>query len=142
MVEIIDDVAAFERLRPEWTRLLQASAADSLFLTWEWLFTWWKHLAGDRRLFILTVRSGDELIAIAPFARSAPRVASILPLPSLEFLGTGTVGSDYLDIIVRRGSEQEALGTARSISRVRGDRARARATQCAAFAAPQRWRAC
>jgi CelD/BcsL family acetyltransferase involved in cellulose biosynthesis len=109
MVEIIDDVAAFERLRPEWTRLLRASSADSLFLTWEWLYTWWQHLAGNRRLFILTVRSDNELIAIAPLSRSAPRVASILPLPSVEFLGTGTVGSDYLDIIVRRGSEQEAL---------------------------------
>ena len=47
MVEIIDDVAAFERLRPEWTRLLQASAADSLFLTWEWLFTWWQAPGGQ-----------------------------------------------------------------------------------------------
>jgi hypothetical protein len=50
------------------------------------------------------------LIAIAPLARTAPRLASILPVPSVQFLGTGTVGSDYLDIIVRRGSEDEALG--------------------------------
>ena len=109
LIELVDTRDGFERLRPEWTRLLQASAADSLFLTWEWLSTWWDHLAGDRRLFILTVRSGHELVAIAPFVRSAPRVASLLPVPTLEFLGTGTVGSDYLDIIVRRGFETVAL---------------------------------
>lgn len=109
MIDRVDTRDGFERLRPEWTRLLHASAADGLFLTWEWLFTWWQHLAGDRRLFILTVRSGGELIAIAPFAQAAPRVASLLPLPSLQFLGTGTVGSDYLDIIVRRGCEKQAI---------------------------------
>jgi CelD/BcsL family acetyltransferase involved in cellulose biosynthesis len=110
MVELIDDRDAFERLRPEWTELLASSAANCLFLTWEWLFTWWQHLSGDRRLCVITVRSGGKLIAIAPFGRSTRRVANLLPLQSLEFLGSGTVGSDYLDIIVRRGSEAEALG--------------------------------
>jgi CelD/BcsL family acetyltransferase involved in cellulose biosynthesis len=109
MVELIDDRDAFEQLRPEWTDLLESSPADCLFLTWEWLFTWWTHQAGARRLFVVTVRSAGKLIAVAPFAQSARRVASVLPFPSLEFLGTGTVGSDYLDIIVRRGCEKEAL---------------------------------
>ena len=114
MIELIDDLAAFEHLRADWTDLLETSDADGLFLTWEWLFTWWKHLAGDARLFILTVRSGGKLLAIAPFAWTPARVASLLPLPSLEFLGTGTVGSDYLDIIIRRGAEQEALDALRT----------------------------
>src|SRR4029077_7042572 len=67
------------------------------------------HQSGGRRLFILVVHSGGAPIAIAPFTLSSRRLASLLPFPSLEFLGTGTVGSDYLDIIVRRGAEQEAL---------------------------------
>ena len=29
MVEVIDDVGAFQRMREDWTRLLQASAVDS-----------------------------------------------------------------------------------------------------------------
>jgi CelD/BcsL family acetyltransferase involved in cellulose biosynthesis len=114
VIELVDDVAGFERLSGEWTALLEASAADCLFLTWEWAYTWWKHLAGSRRLSILSVRSGGELIAIAPFTWCAPRVASLLPLPSLEFLGTGTVGSDYLDIIVRDGRERDALDELRA----------------------------
>ena len=90
----------------EWDELLQASASNCIFLTWEWLYTWWKHLAGDKALYIITARSGRELVAIAPFALR--RQAGPLPVRSLEFLGAGSVGSDYLDVIVRRGKEREA----------------------------------
>ncbi len=104
-VETIEDTAAFEGLREAWTELLSASAADRLFLTWEWLFTWWKHLAAGRRLSILAVRSGGDLVGLAPLALAPPTVAHLWSLPPLEFLGTGSVGSDYLDVIIRRGHD-------------------------------------
>ena len=109
MLARIDDAADFAGLRGEWDELLQASESDCFFLTWEWLSTWWKHLADDRELCILTVRDGDELVAIAPFASRMRRCAGIVPVRSLEFLGTGSVGSDYLDVIVRGGREREAI---------------------------------
>jgi CelD/BcsL family acetyltransferase involved in cellulose biosynthesis len=105
-VETIADLAAFARLRDEWSELLEASRSDNFFLTWEWLHTWWTHLSGARRLAILTVRRGTQLVAIAPFASSG---ASLLGAPRLEFLGTGRVGSDYLDVIVRAGAEQDVI---------------------------------
>lgn len=108
-VEKIEDPTQFEGLRKEWNDLLESSASDCLFLTWEWLYTWWKHLSEDRRLFILAVRSGEKLAAIAPLALRPARLTHGLPFCSLEFLGTGNVGSDYLDLIVRRGTEQAAL---------------------------------
>ncbi|MBI4638168.1 MAG: GNAT family N-acetyltransferase [Candidatus Rokubacteria bacterium] len=107
-VERIEDAAAFEKLRGEWTALLSTCTSDCLFLTWEWLFTWWKHLAEDRRLSILVVRSRGELIAIAPLAWRPRRLSHLLSVRSLEFLGTGSVGSDYLDLITRRGLAVEA----------------------------------
>jgi CelD/BcsL family acetyltransferase involved in cellulose biosynthesis len=109
MIRKIDDIRRFEELKGEWSRLLEASASNCLFLTWEWLYTWWKHLAGNRKLSILTVHSGGELTAIAPLALRPPRYDRFfLPLPSLEFLGRGTVGSDYLDLIIRHGHEEES----------------------------------
>jgi len=107
-VERIADVPGFEALRDEWRELLQASDADCLFLTWEWLSTWWKHLAGDRRLVIFALRHGGRLVALAPFCLRPPSLSHRRPLPVLEFLGSGCVGSDYLDLIVRRGYESEA----------------------------------
>ena len=108
MIEIISDKSDFEKLEDDWNDLLQASDSDCIFLTWEWLYTWWKHLSEDRKLHILTVRSGRKLSAIAPLALNPSRL-TLSPFLSWEFLGTGTVGSDYLDFIIRRGKEQETL---------------------------------
>ena len=103
--DVIDSLWGFTALRPEWNSLLRASASASPFLTWEWLHTWWQYLSGSSQLRILAVRAGTELIAVAPF-RFTTRTAH---LASLDMLGTGEAGSDYLDVIIRRGWEPEAL---------------------------------
>ena len=108
-VEKIESPEAFERLAGEWTELISTSPSDRLFLTWEWLFTWWKHLSGARRLSILTVRSHGELIALAPLALRPRRLEKFLSVGALEFLGTGSVGSDYLDLIIRPGHTTPAI---------------------------------
>jgi len=108
-VECIEDTDTLTLLRPEWDALLKASGADCLFLTWEWMATWWKHLAQGRRLNVLVVRRGDELLAIAPLALRPPQLGRLLPFRTLEFLGMGTVGSDYLDIITRPDEEERTL---------------------------------
>jgi CelD/BcsL family acetyltransferase involved in cellulose biosynthesis len=108
-LETIGDVHAFERLAPEWSALLADCEADGLFLTWEWMFTWWKHLAGDCKLQITTLRKDGRLIAIAPLALRPASVQQLPPVAALQFLGSGVAGSDYLDLIVRRGHEAEAV---------------------------------
>lgn len=110
-VEVIDREDGFLALREEWDDLLQASAADGVFLTWEWLHTWWRCLSAGRTLSLLTVRSGEHLLAIAPFARRAPTLSPFRPLSTVELLGSDDVGSDYLDVIARRGTE-EAVASA------------------------------
>jgi CelD/BcsL family acetyltransferase involved in cellulose biosynthesis len=102
---VVDSLSAFTALRGEWNALLDASGSASPFLTWEWLHTWWRHMRGSSRLRIAAVRADGELIAVAPF-----RVArGPAHLRCLDMLGTGIVGSDYLDVIVRPGWEPDAL---------------------------------
>jgi CelD/BcsL family acetyltransferase involved in cellulose biosynthesis len=108
-VEYVEDSAAFASLRPEWNALLRDSAANRVFLTWEWLYTWWRHLRGTRRLKVLTVRRAGELVGILPVAALRPALGGLWPLPRFQSLGTGSVGSDYLDIIARRGYEEPVL---------------------------------
>jgi CelD/BcsL family acetyltransferase involved in cellulose biosynthesis len=105
-VEIIDRLPAFEALRPQWNELLRASAADGPFLTWEWMYAWWAHLRGRSRLKLLVARAGEQLVAIAPLRVTRGRLSLF---STVEFLGTGCAGSDYLDLIVRRGFEAEAV---------------------------------
>ena len=68
MIESITNHDGFERLGDEWRDLQRRSASRSFFLTWEWLFTWWKHLSAARRLMVLVVRRHGRITAIAPFA--------------------------------------------------------------------------
>lgn len=104
---IICDPAAFTALREEWTELLKDSPSDGFFLSWEWLHSWWTHLAEQRSLFLIVVRAGPQLVAIAPFAMRPGAPWLNPPVRCLEMLGSGIAGSDYLDVIVRRGWEAE-----------------------------------
>ena len=108
-MEIVHGTEDLMAMREEWSDLLAESASDCLFLTWEWLTTWWRHLAGDRKLFVLAVRQRGRLLAIAPLVVRPAGISSVLPFPALEFMGTGSIGSDYLDVIIRRGQEASAL---------------------------------
>jgi len=105
-VQTLVDSNEFAGLRDEWSSLLAESSSDSLFVTWEWLHTWWNHLRGDAKLALMTVRRGGELVAIAPFASHG---ANLFGSETLSFLGEGRVGSDYLDVLVRHGAEDQAL---------------------------------
>ena len=106
-VEVVTDERELHSLRSEWTELLAASEENSFFLTWEWLRTWWKHLGGSRRLAIRTMREGDRLVGLAPLC--ALRSSQPWRSGPLQFLGTGTVGSDYLDVVTRNGHREEAI---------------------------------
>src|SRR4051794_3477764 len=107
-LELLSDEADFLRLRTAWNALLESSRTPNLFLTWEWVSAWRRHLGGRERLHVLLVRAGDDLVAIAPFVLMPRRIAACQWLPSLRLMGSGDVGADYLDLIVRRGFEAEA----------------------------------
>jgi CelD/BcsL family acetyltransferase involved in cellulose biosynthesis len=109
VVDVIEDTEKFALLQYEWSELLDSSGANQLFLSWHWLYTWWRHLSEGRRLHLITVRRRGKLLAIAPLVIRPPKPQRLLPFRALEFLGTGAVGSDYLDLIIRRGEEQESI---------------------------------
>lgn len=145
-IERIEDAERFALLREEWNGLLRESDADCLFLTWEWLHTWWRHLGGRRRLFLLAVRHGEELVAIAPLAIAPPELGRLFPFRSLQLLGTGAVGSDYLDLVIRRGWEDEAvpvladyLRAERAMLELRQLRREAQAWRLVASLEPRGW---
>lgn len=84
----------FEALRPEWNSLLGRSAANLIFLTWEWQSTWWHaYEAGD--LWVLAVHSDDDrLVGIAPwFIQVKPDGERVV-----RTIGCVDV-TDYMDII-------------------------------------------
>ncbi|MBI3537348.1 MAG: GNAT family N-acetyltransferase [Chloroflexi bacterium] len=89
------DARAFEILEPEWNPLLERSASDTIFLTWEWQTTWWQNLGEGELCLIIFRDDADALVGIAPLFRKEN---------ALALVGCVEV-SDYLDLIIARGHE-------------------------------------
>ena len=66
LVTSIKDPSQLPHLAEEWAELLNDSDADCLFLTREWLETWWRHFSTERTLAITTVRRHSRLLGLAP----------------------------------------------------------------------------
>ena len=105
LVTMIEDPGRLSLLAEEWAELLSDSDADCLFLTREWLETWWWHFSTGRTLALVTVRRDSRLLGLVPLFNERKRFGGFMPYRSLKFLGTGLVGSDYLDVVIRRGHE-------------------------------------
>ncbi|HEY4707365.1 MAG TPA: GNAT family N-acetyltransferase [Thermodesulfobacteriota bacterium] len=83
-------------LAPEWDALFEACPEAAPFQSPQWLIPWSAHL-GAGEPYVLALRSGGALSAIAAF---------MLTGPELVFMGTGV--SDYLDMLARPGLERAA----------------------------------
>jgi CelD/BcsL family acetyltransferase involved in cellulose biosynthesis len=93
-----------------WNELLKNSSADTIFLTWEWVSAWWKnHKTATRELFILFIKDGGKLIGIAPFYRTAVKFLSVLTVKRLDYIGFGSLESEYLDFIIEKGKEKMGI---------------------------------
>jgi CelD/BcsL family acetyltransferase involved in cellulose biosynthesis len=92
----------FWALRPEWNELLHRSCCDTVFLTWEWQSTWWKHL-GEGDPVLLGFRADDDgrLVGIAPLFSIQDQEGKT----TIHVVGCRDV-SDYLDLIIERGQEE------------------------------------
>ncbi|MCF4138394.1 GNAT family N-acetyltransferase [Streptomyces sp. Tue 6430] len=96
LTEVVTEVVTVERdfaaLAPAWARLYRRCATATPFQSHPWLHSWWLSYGGHGRLRLLVVRSGDDLLAVAPL------MAVRRPLPALVPLG-GAI-SDYGDVLV------------------------------------------
>lgn len=95
----------FQDLKETWNTLLKNNLlGDNVFLTWEWLSTWWKHFKEGRKLLILLVEDKDEILAIAPLMLSKYKLPIFGTIKKVEFLGVRH--SDYNNfIVVKKAAE-------------------------------------
>jgi len=108
-VAVVRDAAGLAALAPEWDDLLARSASDTVFLTWDWLWTWWEVYGADLEPCVATVREDGRLVAAAPLKIEERRRYG-LTFRQLEFIGTGrAVCPDFLDLVVEAGRERELV---------------------------------
>jgi CelD/BcsL family acetyltransferase involved in cellulose biosynthesis len=113
-VEKISTREGLQQIEPVWNELLNESVANSITLTWEWMTTWWEVFSEGRELFVLVVRDREQVIAIAPLLKRTVQHYGVLSYQRLEFLASGEeeadeICSEYLDFIIKRGREREAI---------------------------------
>jgi len=111
-IETITQTEQFKNLKDQWNSLLNESPANSVYLTWEWLFTWWEVYGDSKRtLNIISLKDDNgRLIAIAPLIVTVKQFGPLLKRRVLEFLGSGEhekdeVCSNYLDFIVANDAD-------------------------------------
>jgi len=112
---VIDDLASFERLRNDWVALLPHADSATVFMQWEWHFTWWTVFAGQRdSLYIMTWRHQGRLVGVLPLYRHS----GLLPASCcLRFIGTGEshideVVTEYGDLLADRSLEADLVASA------------------------------
>lgn len=110
-VDILTRSEQFHRLSDEWNTLLQGSSANNIFLTWEWVSTWWKYFHDSSSLWIVTVRhpQSKQLLGLAPLVIKRQRNFAGILGHQLIFLGNGAAAPDHLDFIILRGHEHQIV---------------------------------
>ena len=91
--------ALFSDLSDEWQDLLVHSDANQIFLTYEWLSTWWS-VYHPGQIWTLVVRAdGGRCQGIAPwFLSELDGERVVRPIGCVDV-------TDYVDVIARRGAE-------------------------------------
>lgn len=97
-IEEINDVEQFRSMRESWDTLLKESPDNNIFLTWEWLFTWWQHYGRDKKLKILLIKQSGELVGIAPLMQSKRR-KWFFTIDAIENICS--VSCDYSGVILK-----------------------------------------
>jgi CelD/BcsL family acetyltransferase involved in cellulose biosynthesis len=117
-VQAVTTYSEFVAMREDWERLMERAPAANIFLTHDWVATWWRHYGNGSRLNILAVYRGKELVGLAPLMIQQRRLVGFPVLRRVAFIGTGV--SDRLDILLAPGHERATL--AAMVSRLQHQR--------------------
>jgi CelD/BcsL family acetyltransferase involved in cellulose biosynthesis len=100
---VLEDPRDFAALEEEWEDLYHDSKHATPFQSWAWLYSWWDSYGEDYELRLVTLRNEKGLlVGLIPLMLERRR-----GFGRLLFIGTGP--TDYLDMLIREGWEDEVL---------------------------------
>ena len=74
-VKIVNDTTRLESLSDVWNNLLSRGKDESsVFLTYEWVTTWWKHFGDGKKLNVLLMEKGPDVVGIIQLMRTDYRI--------------------------------------------------------------------
>ena len=98
----------FATIRDAWNALLERSVTNEVFLSWEWMFSWWDAYKDEhKQLLILIGRDYQgNLIGIAPFYIEKNRYFGMKSRRVVRFCSSIETYADHLDILCEKDFEQ------------------------------------
>ena len=108
---VYEDFTEIKPSIPEFESLLSKSKSNNIFLTWDWIYTWYEIFGARYQLHIITGRDkSGKLVLVAPFKIKKKHRLFDRSFNVVEFIGWGElVTPEHLDIIVQAGLENEVL---------------------------------
>jgi CelD/BcsL family acetyltransferase involved in cellulose biosynthesis len=85
-IKRITEASAWQVIATEWDRVLRSTPGHTGLQSFDFLATWWQHMAGNRKLWILAFYDSAELAGIAPFQMTERRILG-KAFRTLEFVG-------------------------------------------------------
>ncbi len=103
-IQIVQTEQEFANLEKEWQTLVNEVQPESIFLTFEWIYTWWQVYGKQlpkAQPFVITLRAAqtNRLQAILPLFTQQKTFAPGVHLRAAQLMGTEVESSDYLDLL-------------------------------------------
>ena len=67
----INNEQDFTSLKKIWINLVNLYEINNIFLTWEWISTWWKYFGDKKELCIILIEDKNEIVFVAPLMKSS-----------------------------------------------------------------------
>ncbi len=111
------ELARFENAQYEWTNLLERSNSDKLFMSWEWLYTWWDTFSNKNKMTLQVMAAYDTehmLVGLAPLFLTSSISKKVIQTQRLQFMGNcwrnpGTMRTELLDFIVDKQYSEQVI---------------------------------
>lgn len=95
-----------ERIRASWSNLAAQIPELSVFVTPEWMFSWWRAYGENKELCVLLFTDPQVgIVGIAPLYWERRKFLAFAELRVLRLIGDGSGDSDDLDFVVKPGYE-------------------------------------
>lgn len=101
---IWDQPDALAQLGTQWKSLYDRCPEAPIFLSWEWITTWWDHFKDGNQLHVVALSDDGQIFAIAPL------MACGQGAQTLSFIGSEET-TDYADVLATDVDRQRAAET-------------------------------
>jgi CelD/BcsL family acetyltransferase involved in cellulose biosynthesis len=101
------NLSEFKQLIPDINQLLNNSHQNNIFLTTEWLSSWWELWGQENQIYILIAQEQQQLLGFAPLMINNQTWLSFSSIRVVSFINSNQVAADHLDFVCRNGCEEK-----------------------------------